>query len=64
MNEIKTEDLYKVFRNSRETFDFSNYLTKSEYYDNSRKIMFGKMKDETADVAIEKFARLKPKMYS
>ena len=64
MYEIRTEDLYKVFRNNREIFDFSNYLTKSKYYDNSKKIMVGKMKDETAGVAIEKFVRLKPKMYS
>ena len=64
MYEIKTKDLYKVFRNNREIVDFSNYLTKSKYYDNSKNIMVGKMKDETAGVAIEKFVRLKPKMYS
>ena len=34
-------------------FDFSNYLTKSKYYDNSSKLVIGKMKDETGGVAIE-----------
>ena len=45
-------------------FDFSNYLTKSKYYDNSNKLVVGKMKDETAGVTIKEFVRLKPKMYS
>ena len=46
-------------------FDFSsNYSTKSKYYDNSNKLLVGKMKDETAGVAIEEFVGLKPKIYS
>ena len=45
-------------------FDFSNYSTKSKYYDNSNKSVVGKMKDETAGVATEEFVRLKSKMYS
>ena len=44
--------------------DFSNYLTKSKYYDNSNKLVIGKMKDETDGVAIKGFVGLKPKMYS
>ena len=39
-------------------FDFSNYSTNSKYYDDSNKLVIGKMKDET--VAIEE---LKSKMY-
>ena len=27
-------------------FDFSNYSSKSKYYDNSRKLVFGKMKEK------------------
>ena len=53
MYEIKTEDVYKDFSNDKEMFDFSNYSTKSKYYDNSNKLVVGKMKDETAGVAIE-----------
>ena len=35
-----------------------------EHYDNSNKLVIGKMKDETAGVAIKEFVRLKPKMYA
>ena len=63
MYEIKTEDVYEDFSNDKEMFDFSNYSTKSKYYDNSNKLVVGKMKDETAGVAIEEFFGLKPKMY-
>ena len=62
--EIKTEDIYEHFSNNKEMFDFSNYSTNSKYYDNSNKLVIGKRKDETAGVAIEEFAKLKPKMYS
>ena len=44
-------------------FDFSNYSTKSKYYDDSNKLVIGKMKDETGGVAIEEFIGLKPKLY-
>ena len=64
VNEIKTEDIYEGFSNDKEMFDFSNYSTKSKYYDNSNKLLVGKMKDETADVAIGEFVGWKPKMYS
>ena len=45
-------------------FHFSNYSAKSKYYDNSNKLVVGKMKVETAGFAIKAFVRLKPKMYS
>ena len=45
-------------------FDFSNYSIKSKYYDDSNKLVIGKMKDETGGVAIEEFVGLKPKLYS
>ena len=64
MSEIKTEDVYKDFSSNKEMFDFSNCSTKSKYYNNSNKLVVGKMKDETAGVAIEEFVRLKPKMCS
>ena len=44
-------------------FDFSNYSTKSKYYDNSNKLVSGKTKDETGGVVIKKDVRLKPNMY-
>ena len=60
MYEIKTEDVYS---SNKEIFDFSNYSTKSKYYDNSNKLAIGKMKDETGGIAIEEFVGLKPKMH-
>ena len=64
MYEIKTEDVYEDFSNNKEMFDLSNYSTKSMYYDNSNKLVIGKMKDETAGIAIEGFVGLKPIIYS
>ena len=55
MYEIKTEDIYDNFSKDKEMLDFSNYSTKSKYYDNLSKLVVGKMKEETADVAIERF---------
>ena len=41
-----------------------NYLTKWKYHDDSSKLVFGKMTDETRGVVTEKFVGLKSKMYS
>ena len=45
--------------------NFSNYSTvvKSKYYDNSNKLVVGKIKDDIVGVAIEEFFGLKSKMY-
>ena len=53
MYEIKIQDVYEDFSNDKEMFDFSNYSAKSKYYDNSNKLVVGKMEDETADLAIK-----------
>ena len=39
-----------------------NYSTKSKYYDDSNKLVVGKMKDETGGVAIEELVGLKLQM--
>ena len=39
MYEIKTEDVYKYFSSDKDMLDFSNYSTKSKYYDNSNKLV-------------------------
>ena len=62
--DIKTEDVYKDFSSNKKMFDFSNYSTKSKCYNNSSKLVVGKMKDEIAGVAIEESVGLKPKMFS
>ena len=54
----------KDFSSNKEMFYFSNYSTKSKYYDNSNKLVVGETKDGTARVAIEEFFGLKPKMSS
>ena len=55
---IKTEHVYKDFSSDKETFDFSNYSTKSKYYDGSNKLVIGKIKDETGGVAIERICSI------
>ena len=64
MHEIKTvyQDVDQDFSIDKEMFDLINYSTKSKY-DNSNKLVVGKMKDETAGFVIEHFVNLKPKMY-
>ena len=64
MYETKTEDVWEDFSSDKDIFDFSNYSSKTKYYDNSNKLAIGNMKDETGSVAIEEFVGLKPKMYS
>ena len=64
MHGIKTEGVYENFSSNKEMFDFSDYSSDSKYYDDSNKLVIGKMKDETGGVAIEEFVSLKLKMYS
>ena len=64
MHEIKTEDFYEDLSSDKEMSDFNNYLTKSKCYDDSNKLVIGKMKDKTGGVVIEEFVGMKPKMYS
>ena len=45
MYEVKTEFFYEDFSNDKEMFNFSNYSIKLKYYDNSNKLVVGKMKD-------------------
>ena len=52
-----------MISNNKQMFDFSNYLTKSKYYNDSNKLVIGKVKDKTGGVAIEEFDRLRSKMY-
>ena len=45
-------------------FDFSNYSPKSKYYDDSNKLVVGKMKEETGAVTIKEFVKLEQNLYS
>ena len=62
MYEIKTENVYEDFSKDKEMVDFSNYSTKSKYYDHSNKLVVCKMKDEISGVAIKEFVGLNPKI--
>ena len=53
MYEIKTEDVYEDYSSDKEMFDFSNYSTKWKCYEDSNKLVIGKIKNETGGVAIE-----------
>ena len=44
---LKLKMTIKNFSSNKEMHNFSNYLAKSKYYDNSNKLIIGKMKDET-----------------
>ena len=61
--EIKTEDIYDDFSSDTEIFDFSNYSTKSKYYDGWNKLVIGKMKDGIAALVVKEFVGFMPKMY-
>ena len=54
----------KILAAIKKMYDFSNYQTKSKYYDNSNKLVIWKIKDETGGAVIEEFVGLKPKIYS
>ena len=43
--------------------DFSNYLAKSKYCDDSTKLVIVKLKNDTGGVVIEECVGLKPKIY-
>ena len=43
--------------------DFSNYSADSKYYDDSNKLVTGKMKDEAVGVTIKELVGLKTNMY-
>ena len=51
--EIITKDVYEDFSKDKEMFGFSNHSTNSKYYDDSNKLVVGKMKDETGVVAVK-----------
>ena len=51
-HEITTKNVNKDFSKNQKMFDFSNYSTKSKYYDHSNKLVAGEMKGETGSVAL------------
>ena len=64
MQKIKKQDVFKNFSKDKEMYDFTKYSAESKYYDDSNKLVVGKLKDKTGGIAIKKFVGLKPRMYS
>ena len=64
MYELKTKDILEDFSKDKKLFDFSNYSTKSKFYDYWNKLVVDKIKDETTSVPVKEFTGLKPKMHS
>ena len=62
MYKIKTENIYEDIIKYKEMLDFRDYSAKSKYYDDSNKLIVGKMKDETGGVS--EFVELKLQMDS
>ena len=58
MYETETKNVYDDSYRNKEIFDFSNYSSKSKYYDDSNALIVGKMKDEMGGVAIEEVVGL------
>ena len=50
---ILVKNVYEDFSKDKKMFDFSNYSAKSKYYDDSKKSVVGKVKNETASIAIK-----------
>ena len=62
--EIKSEDVYEEFFKHKHLFDFSNYPEDSKFFDETNKIVMGKIEDESEGKIINEFVGLKSKMYS
>ena len=54
---LKLKMFMKIFVKDKEILDFSNYPAQSKYYDESNKLVVGKMKDETNGVAVKELLR-------
>ena len=68
MYKIKTRNFLKSFNKNKEKKFFilpiSFYHFANKYNHDLNQLFVNKMKDEITDVVIQKFARLKPKIYS
>ena len=62
--ENETENIYDNFSKNRKIFHFSNNYVESKHYDDSNRLVVGKIEDEMDGVATEKTVGLKSKLYS
>lgn len=61
---IPTRDVYVDMYRHAEKFDTSDYSKNHFLHSDVNKKVLGKMKDETAGIAVKEFCGLRPKMYS
>ena len=50
--EIGTENVNEYFSKNKEMFDFSDYFSKSKFFNDSNALVIDNMKDKIGDVAI------------
>ena len=62
--ETKTKDVYEVFYQDKNLFDFSDYPLNSKFFDSVNKNVIAKMKDEFKGRIINRFVGLNSKLYS
>ena len=62
--EIKSENVYEEIFKWKDLFDLSNYSKDSDFFDETRKKVIGKMEDEFGGVIVNEFEGLKSKMHS
>ena len=62
--DIKTEDVYKDMAETKDQYDFSDYLKDHPLFDETNKKVLGKMKDECTGAPISEYIGLRPKMGS
>ena len=61
--ETYLKDVHEEFFKYKHLFDLSNYPKDSKFFDSANEMVIGKMKDEFKKITINKFVRLKSKMY-
>ena len=61
--DIKTKDIYKVMSETKDEYDFSDYLKDHPLYDETNIKVIGKLKDECAGAPIVEYIGLRPKLY-
>ena len=62
--DIPTESIYKDMEKDAHLYDTSDYPKDHFLHSTVNRKVLGKIKDETAEVPIEEFVGLRPKMYS
>ena len=63
VSEIEANDMYNFFTKTKDMLDFSAYPESSKFYDIANKNVICKIEDQSKDIAIIQFGKLKPKAF-